>query len=461
MMTTHIPAALVTLLVLSLVGCGGGSDNASRPPCLGHYIGSGFCTGPLVYTVGGTVSGLAGSKLELTTYGYYVSDTAAISANGSFVFSAKYAEGDDYDVFVSAQPGNPSQTCLVTNGAGTVGSSNVVNISVSCTTGVANAKLTGTYTAVDYSSAGESGRLWTVTFDGVGQFSAIDIRNNTGTVDSITISGTYTVAADGTLNISVNGGSTLTGGLATDGSTWVISQTTADGYMLPEILVGIKQGAMPYSSANLTGAYTAAHYGYASTGDSSGLWTVTFDGAGNFSGTDIVNNAGIVSSAAVSGTYAIAPNGALTITPDGGSTITGGLSADGITWVASQLTAGVSPEILVGIKQGSMAYSSASLNGTYAAAHYGYRSIGGLWAVVFDGAGTFSGTDYLNSTSTTSSVGISGTYTVAVDGALNLHVAGDPAVTGGVSADGNTWVGGQPASGEMPSILVGVLRVPP
>jgi hypothetical protein len=42
--------------------------------------------------------------------------------------------GTSYVVSVNAQPSNPTQTCTVTNGSGSISSSNVTNVSVTCTT---------------------------------------------------------------------------------------------------------------------------------------------------------------------------------------------------------------------------------------------------------------------------------------------------------------------------------------
>jgi hypothetical protein len=448
-----IGAAILLILyaVFALAACGG-SGGAS--PCL--TLG-GFCVPS--HTVGGTVSGLEGSGLVLSD-----GESVAISANGPFTFPTKVQESIMYDVSVSVQPGNPSQTCVVTNGSGVVGNSNVSDISVVCTTGVANANLKGAYMAVryDYGSTltGDGGDLWTVTFDGAGNFSGTLVENVGGKVGSGAVAGTYTVATDGTLNISPIGASTITGGLSADGNTWVTSQTNASGEaVMPDVLVGIKQGQANFSNANLKGSYAAVRYDNNSVGDSSGLWTVTFDGAGNFSGTETLNNTGPVSSAAVSGTYRVAADGTLNISPVGGSTITGGLSADGNTLVTSQTSAGVSPEVLVGIKQGPANFSNANLRGTYTAVHYDYGNTGdsgGLWTVTFDGASNFSGTDTLNWP--VSSVAVSGTYRVAADGALNVSPTGGSTVTGGLSADGNTWVAIQTASGHSPSIMVGILR---
>ena len=78
------------------------------------------------YTLGGTMSGLSGS-VSLQNNG---ADTLVVNANGSFTFSTAVAEGSAYAVTVSSQPSG--QTCSVTNGTGTMGSSDVTNVAVSC-----------------------------------------------------------------------------------------------------------------------------------------------------------------------------------------------------------------------------------------------------------------------------------------------------------------------------------------
>ncbi|HYM42810.1 MAG TPA: hypothetical protein VET46_08625 [Steroidobacteraceae bacterium] len=87
------------------------------------------------YTIGGSVSGLIGSGLALADNG---GDALAVSADGSFTFATPVASGAAYAVTVTAQPGNPSQTCTVANGSGMVGAANVANVAVACaTTGAA------------------------------------------------------------------------------------------------------------------------------------------------------------------------------------------------------------------------------------------------------------------------------------------------------------------------------------
>jgi len=83
------------------------------------------------FTIGGTVNDLEGSGLVLRNNG---GDELTIDRNGSFQFDTALPSGAHYDVKVAEQPRNPNQTCNVSNGVGTVGSSNVTNIVVTCET---------------------------------------------------------------------------------------------------------------------------------------------------------------------------------------------------------------------------------------------------------------------------------------------------------------------------------------
>src|SRR5207245_10652092 len=103
-------------------------------------------------------------------------------------------------------------------------------------------------------------------------------------------------------------------------------------------------------------------------GDAGDLITVTLDGAGNTNGTAVENKLGVISNVAISGTYAIAGDGTLTII--GGSTTTGGISADSNTFVLTQTIAGQNPSISIGIKQGQSNFTNASVTGTYKAVSY-------------------------------------------------------------------------------------------
>ena len=108
----------VLVLVISLISCNSGKDNLLIPVTPS-------------YTVGGTVSGLAGSGLVLQNN---AGDNLSISANGTFTFATPVASGAAYAVTVMTQPTVPSQTCTVSNGNGTIASAAVTNVAIACTT---------------------------------------------------------------------------------------------------------------------------------------------------------------------------------------------------------------------------------------------------------------------------------------------------------------------------------------
>lgn len=84
------------------------------------------------FTVGGTVSGLAGSGLQLVDASRAL--RLPIATNGAFTFAAPLPGGTAYDVRVDVQPQAPAQTCSVANGQGSIQGANVVDVVVTCVT---------------------------------------------------------------------------------------------------------------------------------------------------------------------------------------------------------------------------------------------------------------------------------------------------------------------------------------
>jgi hypothetical protein len=84
---------------------------------------------PATYSVSATVSGLNGSGLVLQNNG---GGDITVAANGSVTFAAMQASGTAYAVTVETQPSSPAQTCTVAGGSGTIGESNVTNVTVTC-----------------------------------------------------------------------------------------------------------------------------------------------------------------------------------------------------------------------------------------------------------------------------------------------------------------------------------------
>ncbi|MEO8061624.1 MAG: beta-propeller fold lactonase family protein [Pseudomonadota bacterium] len=82
------------------------------------------------FTVGGTVTGLAGSGLVLQNN---AADDLARAADGAFTFATPVTSGGAYNVTVLTQPATPAQTCTPTNNTGNV-AANVTNVTITCVT---------------------------------------------------------------------------------------------------------------------------------------------------------------------------------------------------------------------------------------------------------------------------------------------------------------------------------------
>ena len=79
------------------------------------------------FTIGGTISGLGGNSVTLLNNG---GDALVVNGNGSFTFATALASGS-YSVTVGTQP--TGLYCQVTQGTGTVGSTNIDTVVVTCT----------------------------------------------------------------------------------------------------------------------------------------------------------------------------------------------------------------------------------------------------------------------------------------------------------------------------------------
>jgi hypothetical protein len=82
------------------------------------------------FTVGGNVSGLAGSGLVLAN----TNGNIDIGSDGQFSFQPQ-ANGSTYNVTIASQPSNPTQTCMVSGGGGSIAGASVTTVAVNCSTG--------------------------------------------------------------------------------------------------------------------------------------------------------------------------------------------------------------------------------------------------------------------------------------------------------------------------------------
>lgn len=86
--------------------------------------------GTNAYRLGGTVLGLAGRGLVLSSGG----DQLYVSGDGPFAFGSPVRSGAAYRVAIEAQPSAPWQTCAVAGGSGVVTGGDVLDVAVTCTT---------------------------------------------------------------------------------------------------------------------------------------------------------------------------------------------------------------------------------------------------------------------------------------------------------------------------------------
>ena len=120
----RLVAALFVIAVLT--GCAPKFSNLG--PCA-------VCFGPPTQvSLEGMLTGLVGSGLQLQNNGAGGVQLNGAASNGTAVVFISAPFNAAYNLTVQTQPTNPSQTCVVANGTGTTGTSDVTNIVVTCTT---------------------------------------------------------------------------------------------------------------------------------------------------------------------------------------------------------------------------------------------------------------------------------------------------------------------------------------
>ena len=131
---------------------------------------------PSTYSVGGTVSGLTGSVVLQDNGG----DNLTVSANGSFTFATKLADGGSYNVTVRTNPAG--QTCTLASGTGTVHAANVTNVVVTCAAGGGSTPGSDDFNRAD----GSLGPDWADASDGGLAISGQQVAGTAATATPVT-----------------------------------------------------------------------------------------------------------------------------------------------------------------------------------------------------------------------------------------------------------------------------------
>jgi hypothetical protein len=237
---------------------------------------------PEIFTVGGTLSGLAsGAQVTLDNNG---ADPVTLTSNGSFAFTTPIAYLGSYDVTVATQPN--AAACTVTNASEPQVATNVTNVNVACSFNSVSFTLPGTYTwtvpagvtSVQVVAAGGGG--------GGGGISGPYAAGQAGGAGAV-VTSTLAVAAGQVFNIVIGAG----GGAGTsppDGSCGAGGggggASSVDAGSTGQVIGGGGGGGGGCNNATPGGAGGGVN-GAGGSGGASGISTGGSGGSGGFGGT--------------------------------------------------------------------------------------------------------------------------------------------------------------------------------
>ena len=225
------------------------------------------------YTLGGTVSGLLdGTSVKLAVNG---GAPQTVAANGSFTFDGRLAASAAYTVAVAEAPAQ--QVCTVGNASGTVGSSDIGNVTVQCT---------GAYRIGGFVTGLPNGASVTLLLNGAnGQ----TVTNNSGVDgDMVTFMLNQAVATGAPYEVTVGSVSpashacSVSGGTGIGGSQDLSNAFAVDCYPAGPFTIG--GGASGLGSG---GPYPSLVFTLTNTSGVQSTRTLPLTGAGAFSLTGV------------------------------------------------------------------------------------------------------------------------------------------------------------------------------
>ncbi len=354
--TLHALALLTVATMLS--GCGGGTGSTPE------------------YRVSGSLTGLAAGDAVVLAINQ---QPVTLSSNGGFSTGLSLPAGASYDIAVATQPAG--QTCLVVNGSGIVGSSNVIDVSVSCsaspgvryTIGGTLTGLTGTLQLLDNGSDpltltangpfnfavplfDQASYDVTVVSQPSGQTCAIG--HGAGTVQAADVTSVQVACAasapPGGTGYTLGGNVTgLTGTLVLAEGAQTTSVSADGSYTFPDTLASGSAYAVTVQSQPASQTCTVV--------DATG--TI---GSANVSNVDVSCSANAYSiGGSVSG-LAAGPGVALVLRDNGGDSLT--LTVDGAFTFASQVASGAGYDVTVASQPSGQTCSVGNGSGTVATA---------------------------------------------------------------------------------------------
>lgn len=263
---------------------------------------------------------------------------------------------------------------------------------------------------------------------------------NQGLATNVSFTGSYTIGSDGrgAATLTTLSGSTPLRFVLTSGDRGQVIEF--DGIFAAS---GFVQRQDPAAIAGVSGTYVFSLFG-----DSAGqplgiIGRLTADGAGNLSGSEIVNSQGTETQASIAGTYTIGPGGR------GLATVTSALATQHFAFyivnagtvqfididpptVSGRAAGTLYQQANIGFSNASLGSSAFFLNGIFVQG--GVFTAAGRFST--DGAGTLTGVADIHSSVSQSGAAINGTYTVNGDGAGRLNFG----LTGPASSGFEFWM---------------------
>jgi hypothetical protein len=347
-------AGLFMLTSLSLVACssgGGGSDGDG-----GTQSANNLLSGDYQFDLIADSSGDFWNQINTTTFdgdGALDSQISYDSEDDSGSFSGTYSVSTDGGVTLASTDivgiVSADGMLMAVTDTDPDGTDSDISLGVALKTGsgMSAASLNGTYIIcqVRHDSERVKASRMRFVFDGAGAVSGTILEDSDGSTGAL--SGTYTVAANGTLELDITGlAKDFEGNVASDGSLILIMDTDDDGEVL--MMVGVKT-ATGLGASSLSGDYQMNQFG----ADEYGSWTtridMTADGAGSLSA-DILADSNDDLTDPTAMDYSVDSDGTFVIT---GSDNIGQLSADGeiFVMVDSDTSGDGDVMLMIGIKK--------------------------------------------------------------------------------------------------------------
>jgi len=321
------------------------------------------------------------------------------------------------------------------------------------------ASLNGLYKRVllSYNNGVPVSAFANIEFDGEGNIIIEDTFSTPyGANQTRTLTGTYTVAKDGSLVFNINGKEKV-GLLHEDKASYIITDINSSTAQM--VVAGIKNGYGGYTNASLQGTYKRVLFSFANGTSRSSIADLTFDGNGNVSiegiastpyGTSIISN---------TWTYDVADDGSFTFNFANGTELIGQLHDNGNSFIGSKVDINSTQVIIAGVKTGGDDFNDASFNGVYKrvvfAFHENSISQSSIADMTFDGDGNVRMEGVWSTPYSTDNSVVEGTYAVTSDGSFSLNF-GPNEIVGQLHEDTNSYITTRVDSNNTQSISIGI-----